>query len=1188
MGDVMRKVAGLLIVLLGFFFLPLRAQDQATIVGTVTDSTGAVIAGARITVSNPERGYVRELLSNGSGQYSLEAVPIGNCVISAEMPGFQKLVHTGLVLSVGQTLRVDLQLAVGKTTSEVTVTGNVPHVETETGTISSVVTGSQVLNLELNGRNFVQLATLVPGAVPDNGLDTQDVGVLGNNNISFNGGRMTYTNWEIDGGGNTDDTSSGAFNTYPSLETIAEFRISTSNYSADMGKHAGAQIEVATRSGTKNFHGEMFDFLRNDDLDANDWFANRTINPPGGNAPKTPLKRNEFGYNLGGPFYIPGHYNPDKSKTFFFWSESWRRNRQGTVISNGTPSLRMRQGDFSECDPASANFNSIVASNCALPINPQTGETFGGDIVPIAPNGAALLNGLIPLPNNGVDTYTAAPSLPTNWRQEQIRVDQNIGNRTTAFVRFTNDAWETVASPSLWTSSVYDTLQSHMVTPGKSAVLHLTRNFSPSVMNEFIVSFNASHIYITPTTGASSPAGSIDKPSSWIPDNLFAANESNPLLPAFSFCGGTPICATEDASYYPWHFWGRIGQLKDNVAYVVGKQTLKFGFFAQEQWKSAIHGFDTQGFMTFTGSGPITTGNALADLYLGRIEQYQEGTNTDNGVPVGGYTLDHRHQGDLELYFQDDWKATPRLTLNLGVRYYIFQPYVDVTRPTVDAQFEPSLYNPNLEATLNASGYLAPNQATGHIYDYTMYGNGLVACGVGTIRAGCFIPSRDTPAPRFGFAYDLTGAGKTVIRGGYGLFYEMGNGNETNTNGTPANPPVFLKPYAYNNVGYQSITPGPIGPTSLGIIPYNGVKWPMEQQYNMGIEHEFAGNNLLGVSYVGSLGRHLARSRNFNEIPDGVGVENVPALAGQTGCDVQGNCSVQQILIQNLQPNIFFLPYQGYSTITMSENTAVSNYNSLQVSFRHTFGHGLTFQSAYTWSHSIDDATSYAYESGVDDSDLSRWRATSDTNRTQVLVMNYIYDLPFFKSTSSPLVKGALGGWKLSGITSFFTGEPADFFCGETGFLSGIGEGVRCNSLGSLKIQKGVFNDPQFGPTPTWFNPNVIGQVTMDQLYANNQPGMFGTMGRNPLTGPGRNNWDMALLKNFGAPWFNGEHSTVQFRWETFNTFNHPQWQYVQAGCGGGTPFGAPCSGITNNLGNGYVSSAWPARIMQFGLKFIF
>jgi hypothetical protein len=279
----------------------------------------------------------------------------------------------------------------------------------------------------------------------------------------------------------------------------------------------------------------------------------------------------------------------------------------------------------------------------------------------------------------------------------------------------------------------------------------------------------------------------------------------------------------------------------------------------------------------------------------------------------------------------------------------------------------------------------------------------------------------------------------------------------------------------------------------------------------------------------------------------------------------------------------------------MKENTAVSSYNALQVSFRHPFGRGLTFQASYTWSHAIDDASSSSFRSFVDDSNLSRWRATSDLNRAQVLVMNYVYALPFFKTSSNRFARNALGGWQISGITSFFTGTPIDVGCGVTGFSNGIGTSVRCNSLALVKVQKGVDNDPQFGPTPTWFDEKTFAEPLEPQLRADGQLGMFGYMGRNPLTGPGRNNWDLALLKNFQLPWFGGEHSTLQFRWETFNTFNHPQWQGVNIFCNGSTPnadgspaFGRPCGGHQYNLYNGQISSAWPARIMQFALKLMF
>jgi hypothetical protein len=370
----------------------------------------------------------------------------------------------------------------------------------------------------------------------------------------------------------------------------------------------------------------------------------------------------------------------------------------------------------------------------------------------------------------------------------------------------------------------------------------------------------------------------------------------------------------------------------------------------------------------------------------------------------------------------------------------------------------------------------------------------------------------------------------------------------------------------------------------------------------LGVQHEFSGNNFLSVSYVGNLGRHLARARNINDVPIGTTTQNVQVVNAATGaleplpdpsCDASGNCDVQNILMNNRYPAAFFAPYRGYSTVNQKEYSAVSSYSSLQTDFRHTVGHGLTVGAAYTWSHVIDDSTSAWEYQDVDDFNLSRWKATSDINRTQILELNYVYDLPFARHASSSFVRGAIGGWQLSGISSFFTGFPLNVFCGVNGFSSGIGESVRCNSVGPLKIQKGVTDDPQYGPTATWFNPNAFAQPLESQLYANGQSGMFGYMGRNTLTGPGRNNWDLALHKEFKMHWL-GEAGALQVRWETFNTFNHTQWNGVNIGCSGSpnndgsAAFGRPCGGSTYNLGNGEVNSTWSPRVMSFALKLVF
>jgi hypothetical protein len=1158
------------------------AQGQATIVGTATDPSGAVIPNVNIVVSNEAVGFRRVYRSNNAGEYTATPIPLGNYTVLAQAPGFDSIRQTGITLNAGQTLRVDLQLKIGTEAQEITVQGNITKVETDTAAISGVVVGKQIEELSIPSRNFVNLALLIPGAAPlGGGFDPNAVSDLATDTLPVNGLPGNMNNWEVDGINNVDQGSgSDSLQIYPSLESIAEFRVSTSNYSAEYAKSGSAMVEVITKPGTNKFHGSAFEFIRNDAFNAADWFLNRA------GQPKASLKHNNFGFTFGGPFYIPGHYNTNKQKTFFFVSEEWRRYRDGTILNAKVPSLRERKGDFSECDPGSPNYNEIIASGCQIPNNPATGAPFPGNAVPVDRSALTLLNALVPLPNNGPITYTKAPSLPTNFREDEFRVDHNFSDKARVFLRYTQDGYDQVFVPTLWTSAQFGTVQTPLSIPAKNAVMHLTNSFRPDLVNEFIFGFSTDEWTGNSVVGTDSVSGSIVKPDNFGIASIFPAENSGPLLPAISVQGGGPSFS-EDTGY-PYWYENPAFTIKDNLVWTRGKHVLKFGIFIFEDELNHVipnGGFDSQGVLSFSNSSAVTTGNALADMYLGRIASYSQTGLVTNGQLVGGFASGHYRQTDVEPYIQDDWRVSSKLTLNLGLRYYFATPWVDHTNPTVASIFVTSQYNPSLQAQLNAAGNIIPGSGQ----NWLTYGNGLEECGTNSIPKGCITLPKLNFSPRFGFAWDPTGRGKTVVRGGYAYTYDTSNAHMTAAN-RYGGPPVIGTLMASNINGFANVVPGALAPVFATDLPLHQ-SLPQIQHFSLGVQRELWDKSVLSVSYVGTLGRHLQMIQNINQIPVGAGIQNVPALAGTPGCDAAGNCDVQHILINSLEAPTFFAPYRGYTQINEAVASANSNYNSLQIDFRHNVGHNLLLQVFYTWSHALDDVFggggTGTHSAGINDYDAKRWYGNSSINQAQVFGMNYVYTLPFFTHSNNGFARTVLGGWQLSGVTTFSYGPPLSFTCGIAGMASGVGGNVLCNGLGNFDVKKGVVNDPEFGPTPTWFDPATIGQITIPQLAANNEPGMFGYLGKNPLRGPGRNNWDMGLTKNFALPWFGNESSRLQFRWETFNTFNHPQWSGVNLFCSSVTAPGQPCNG-PNNIGNGQVSSDFGPRVMQLGLRLVF
>src|SRR5580658_953209 len=397
------------------------AQTNGSITGTVKDSSGAAIAGAAVTVTSPDRGINRQMVTNSTGEYNESALPSGKYNVIVSAAGFKKYEAKGVILDVAEKARVDVTLEVGAATTEVIVQGeNVAQVETQSSELAGTVTGREITQLELNGRNFTTLVTLVPGVSNQTGMDEPQVGINGSVSFSMNGGRVEYNNWELDGGDNMDNGSNGTLNVYPSVDAISEFKVLTSNYGAQYGRNGSGTVEVETKGGTKDFHGDAYEFVRNDAFNANNYFNSLYR---GGSGDTPAYKKNDFGYTFGGPIYIPHAYNTNKDKTFFFWSEEWRRDRVSYQYNVPVPSNEERQGNFSDLCP-----NPQTGSNVDCPINPATGTDFPGNIVPVTATAQALLP-IIPAPTNdtpGAAIYNTNTATPTNWREELIHLDHNI------------------------------------------------------------------------------------------------------------------------------------------------------------------------------------------------------------------------------------------------------------------------------------------------------------------------------------------------------------------------------------------------------------------------------------------------------------------------------------------------------------------------------------------------------------------------------------------------------------------------------------------------------------------------------------------------------------------------------------------------------------------------------------------
>ena len=1162
-------------LLFALIFVPvaLFAQDTAQMTGTVTDPSGAEVPNAQVTITSAEHGVTRTAPTNASGDFLFGALPVGAYDLTVTAQGFKKYQAKGIVLNVGEKARTDVQMQVGAAQETVNVEGtDVAQVETQSSELAGTVAGKEITQLQLNGRDFKQLVTLVPGVSNQTGADEGGVGVTANNSFSINGGRVEYNNWELDGGDNMDNGSNNTLNVTPSLDAIAEFKVLTSNYGAQYGRNGSGTVEVETKSGTSKFHGDAYEFVRNDMFNAPQLFQD-------GVAPA--YKKNDFGYTIGGPVYIPGVYNNDKQKTFFFWSQEWRRDRVPVSFNQAVPTSAERGGDFTDlCSP-------VQTTDC--PTDPSTGNPFAGNLVPFNPsdpNVQSLLS-MIPLPTQG-NLYLTTINQPTNWREELIRVDHNLSDKERLTFRYIHDSWTTLNPVPLWTNGTsFPTIQTDFKGPGLSLVTRLASNFSPTLLNEFVFSYTTDHIFLQDT-------GNYKRPSGATFGAIFPGADRG-VLPGINlvdqgsaYGGGF----SEDAGYIPNGIYNSnpTYTFRDNVNKIAGAHNLQFGAYAVAGQKNELGGElgagSYPGFITFDpSSSSTTTGNPFADLLLGNIASF--GQQNATVKYYNRYKI-------LEPYFQDDWHVTKKLTLNLGLRVSLFGTYREKQHQAFN--FDPAAYTLG-QTVVNPDGSVTGLTPNGGPPSITNLPNGIVQCGVGGQAAGCVQGHLFNPAPRVGFAYDPRGDGKTAIRAGYGMFYEHGNGNEANSESLENSPPLAFAAQQNNIVGYPNIGTGtaaaqlPLGVTAI----QTKAIWPYVQQWHLDVQHQLPSNIVATLSYVGSKGTHLNRLTNLNQLPS-VPLSQNPYKPGEainanghddcgTGTTPSGVPITGQALIDlgvaacSANPDLF-RPFPGYGDIAYLVNASSSNYNALQFALRRSMG-GFDLSLAYTYSHSIDDSSDRFDSSFVDAYNPAANRASSSFDQRHVLNIGYVWDLPFFKQRG--LAHNVLGGWQYAGTTSFSTGSPFSvlFNTDNAGVGNGLGSAAYADIVGDPRAglsQAGGLEG--FGPL--FYNPAA---------FAAPRGLTFGDSGRNSLRNPDRLNFDMSVQKRFTIT----ERTALEFRAEAFNIFNHTEWGAIAGDSGSGA--GNSSSGtntISGDLAGDLSSGVFrpnfvhEARILQFALKFLF
>jgi hypothetical protein len=1210
-----RQILGALLLLAAISLAaPLWAQkDAGAIVGLVRDASGAVIADAKVTVVDVDRGTQLTLTTNHEGEYVASPLKIGRYSVSVEKQGFKKAVAGPVEVNIQDRVNLDLKLQPGMATETITVTAEGAQLDTETSDLGQVVDSQRINALPLNGRNYAQLALLgvgVAAAEPGSRVETTY-------GFSSNGARSLQNNFLLDGidnNANLGDVLNGAaYVVQPAVDAIAEFKVETNSYSAEFGRGNGAIMNAVIKSGTNRLHGDLWEFLRNDKFDAINAFDIFG---------QQPYKQNQFGFTLGGPIV--------KNKLFFFGDYEGLRIRQALPQLSTVPTPAEVQGDFSaflqlnnpipgvvDCSghPTYQGeiFNPVLAQStskynggvCSVPIGTTSSgvptNIFQGNSglnTAIDPLGQELAN-LFPAPNVNISTLEAAgnylsdPERSETENKFDIRIDQTISNKDNFFARFSygNDS-NFLPSPFnnvLDGGGFQDGFSDNTAEGLAASEIH---SFHSHLINEFRFGFNhlSSHRYNLYSNDNVSAQLAIPFPG--VP---FEAGQNIGGLPSLSFGDGTATIGASE--YLPAIEHQHSYVFTDNLSWTRGRHATKFGTELRFEQFTILEPAAARGSMDF-GGGFLINDN-LADPGTGgeAFASFMQGISDGGSITSVTPNIIYNRQ-IYAVYALDDFKATPRLTLNLGLRYELFTTIKE-------ANNHQTTFNFNTLSLIAPSGQntpLTPTLGT----ELTIQNNG---------SPGLISPDLKNFAPRIGLAYQLSD--KLVLRSGYGIFY---GGQESGpfSNPSPGFNPPYLSSEAFGtpctaptaNPGLNQ-TDCSISAANNGGLPLNvlaqgfpstslsnpnapelyslepGLATPYTQQWHLGFEYQLPADTVLEVSYAGSLGLKLFAFYNGNQAVPVLGTDSLPTAPRRPAQNnnwpgANGPCDLNPA--NNYADASNCNPALDVGIDTFRAN-ALSNYNSLQVRLEKRYTHGLQYEAAYTWAHALDTASSASLGS-VNNGDFQDQRfpqsnyGNSDFDVRQRFVFNYIYDLPFgrgrkFASDASGVINQILGNWQMAGVLSVATGN---YYTATD--INDISGGDCGGTVGYYCSRPAVVGNPNAKPCVpgTLFNTCAFAD---DGTIPGIIPlGTHGSAGRNIIEGPGYKTWDTSLVKQFPI----NEQKHLEFRAEFFNVLNHVNYLFGQFGAISAEP--TPLELGQSSFG--YPLAARPPRQIQFALKFYF